>query len=344
MIELTCDNCGSVLRLGDEFAGRSGRCPDCHAMVTVPEAPKTVGPELPTVAPAAKTPSPRFNRSRVPLVVAIVVIVVFVVVGTMLVQSWLAAKKRKLEQWAEGQGDRIRQDVEAVVGDDDEDSPEPPSVDRPAPERPDAVEEQTEPDEPAPTPPPPPTIEELLQQTVASIELDGVMLVTVLDYLRDIYGLPLQAEWRRLAEVGVTRGMRVTISAQDVTVADVLTQLLDGIGSAPVNFDLHRGSVRIATQADMTANTIVRLYSVVALIPVRELNAPGPEPCMEPAIESAIGRITVSVAPDKWESGEWDIRCVRYYLVITATPEAHPEIAELIEQILQDHEQALQDQ
>ncbi|MHC4986383.1 MAG: STN domain-containing protein, partial [Planctomycetota bacterium] len=188
----------------------------------------------------------------------------------------------------------------------------------------------------------PPTVEELLQQAAGSIDLQDVMLMDALDYLRDTYQIPLHQKWRHLADVGVTRGMRVTISVQDVTVAEVLTQLLDAIGSAPIGYEIRDRVVLISTEEDLAANTMVRLYSIHALFPIRELGAPEPEE--EPVVEVVIGRITDSVTSDKWASGDWVIRHTRGYLLITATPEAHAEIAELLEQIHQDHEQALQDQ
>ena len=116
MIELTCENCGSVLHLDDRFAGRAGQCPDCKAPVTVPVAPLKVGPELPTIAPDAKKPSPRFNRSRVPLIAAVVIIVAFIVIGAILAEKWLGNKEQELGQWAKGQGESLRREVEAAMG------------------------------------------------------------------------------------------------------------------------------------------------------------------------------------------------------------------------------------
>ena len=340
MIELTCGNCGSVLRLGNEFAGKTGQCPDCHAPVAVPEAPPKVGPDLPTPAPAAARPSPRFNRSRLPLIVALAIIVVFVVAGVMLVQSWIANKKRKLEQWAETQGQNMRQDVEAVFGEaEGPETPEiPPATDAPSAQPPEPAPEPAESREPAPPPQPeaPPTTEQILQQRVGSIELQDVMLITALDYLRETFRLPLDANWRHLADVGVTRGMRVTVSAGDVTVADVLTQLLDSIGSVPISYEVRDGAVLISTIEDLATNTIVKIYSIAALLPVREFGTPEPEDgTTEPVVESVIGRITDGVTSDKWASGDWVIRYVRGHLVITASPQAHVEIADLLQDIRQ---------
>ncbi len=39
MIECTCPNCGRILKIRDEYAGRWGRCNYCHARVLAPARP-----------------------------------------------------------------------------------------------------------------------------------------------------------------------------------------------------------------------------------------------------------------------------------------------------------------
>ena len=36
MIELTCQHCGTLLRMDDSFAGRDGWCRECKQMVIIP--------------------------------------------------------------------------------------------------------------------------------------------------------------------------------------------------------------------------------------------------------------------------------------------------------------------
>ncbi len=36
MIHFECENCGGPVRVGDEWAGRRGRCPNCRQIITIP--------------------------------------------------------------------------------------------------------------------------------------------------------------------------------------------------------------------------------------------------------------------------------------------------------------------
>ena len=54
-IEFKCSNCQNVLKVGDEHAGKSARCPSCKTVVSIPasspepaEAPSSVFPDAPT--------------------------------------------------------------------------------------------------------------------------------------------------------------------------------------------------------------------------------------------------------------------------------------------------------
>jgi hypothetical protein len=54
-IELTCPGCAKTLRLGDEHAGKTGKCPACETLFQIPLpaapiAPAPLGPTSPTNA------------------------------------------------------------------------------------------------------------------------------------------------------------------------------------------------------------------------------------------------------------------------------------------------------
>ena len=64
-IELSCEACGSRLRVDDQFAGKQARCPSCNAVMPIPEAgssaPASTPAGTPTSAPgfgAAATANP----------------------------------------------------------------------------------------------------------------------------------------------------------------------------------------------------------------------------------------------------------------------------------------------
>jgi len=59
MIQFTCPNCGKRFKLGQEHAGRKGRCPGCRTIVQVPAASpdEPLQPPLPVEEKDAETPS-----------------------------------------------------------------------------------------------------------------------------------------------------------------------------------------------------------------------------------------------------------------------------------------------
>ena len=61
-LTVTCPSCHRTFRVGDQFAGRRGLCPDCGAVVTVPDlAPPQLDPW-----PDEPTPEPRRRRRESP--------------------------------------------------------------------------------------------------------------------------------------------------------------------------------------------------------------------------------------------------------------------------------------
>src|SRR5262245_43635305 len=65
-IEMSCA-CGRALTLRDELAGKTIRCPQCQAELTVPAAPPPPAPEpVPDVLPAAAAADPMAVRAEEP--------------------------------------------------------------------------------------------------------------------------------------------------------------------------------------------------------------------------------------------------------------------------------------
>ena len=63
MIEFTCSQCGKKLKVGDEAAGKRGKCPQCAAMIPVPQGQARV----PVVQPSVYSePALLARRSRRP--------------------------------------------------------------------------------------------------------------------------------------------------------------------------------------------------------------------------------------------------------------------------------------
>jgi hypothetical protein len=68
-IEMACPGCGKTLRLGDEHAGKTGRCPNCQQMFPIPlpgaANSGSLGSPLPSAQPAPEAqPANRSPSSR----------------------------------------------------------------------------------------------------------------------------------------------------------------------------------------------------------------------------------------------------------------------------------------
>lgn len=51
-IEFACSQCGKLLRVGDDAAGKHARCPNCSAVQAVPGPPEPVSPFAPALPPS----------------------------------------------------------------------------------------------------------------------------------------------------------------------------------------------------------------------------------------------------------------------------------------------------
>ena len=64
MIRVECAACGATFQAKDELAGRRGKCPQCKAAITVPQAGAAA--PAPAAAPARLAPSARASASKAP--------------------------------------------------------------------------------------------------------------------------------------------------------------------------------------------------------------------------------------------------------------------------------------
>jgi hypothetical protein len=95
-IDVTCSKCYQRFQVSDKFAGKSGPCPKCKAIIKVPEkkdeivihAPEVSGPKDSTGQAVLKPISRQEVRLQVPQIVAIVgsIVVVLIVALVLRVQ------------------------------------------------------------------------------------------------------------------------------------------------------------------------------------------------------------------------------------------------------------------
>ena len=66
MIKFKCSNCGTEIRVDDEYAGKKGRCPHCKAVNDIPAAAVSPPPPEPARAVAAPASGARATRNSRP--------------------------------------------------------------------------------------------------------------------------------------------------------------------------------------------------------------------------------------------------------------------------------------
>ena len=85
-IDFSCPHCGQAIRVSDESAGRSGRCPKCQQPVTIPSPGEPAASAPPPIHLSPPGYAPPAKSSAVPVVVIVLVAVfgVMVVCGGIL--------------------------------------------------------------------------------------------------------------------------------------------------------------------------------------------------------------------------------------------------------------------
>ena len=76
-----------------------------------------------------------------------------------------------------------------------------------------------------------PALRARLDHRLPEVKFDGVGLSDVLDFLRDVTGIPIEVDWTGLADAGVSRDVPVTVRFGDMPAGQVLRLVIDGIDS-----------------------------------------------------------------------------------------------------------------
>lgn len=111
----------------------------------------------------------------------------------------------------------------------------------------------------------------MLGKRVDYVGWDGAPFGEVLRWLRDQstdYGkVNVAASWRALADAGVDTDTQVTLELQDVSVAEVLNEVLDQVSGADPLTYMARGNVlKITTRSALRRKQFTRVYNVAGLL------------------------------------------------------------------------------
>lgn len=180
-----------------------------------------------------------------------------------------------------------------------------------------------------------PAKEELIAQALeyhVSVDVNGALLPDLLDYLADILPddqkISIVIARRKIAEAGVNLDHPVSLKVRDVRLRSALALILAESG---LDWTVRDEVLLITTQEAAAANVVTRVYDVNDLVVAKGSDEPANFDELVEVIES-------SVAPQSWaaEGGPATIRPFSTNggrLVVRQTPQAHYEIARLIEDL-----------
>ncbi len=86
----------------------------------------------------------------------------------------------------------------------------------------------------------------VLDRKLPEVKFDGVGLADVLDFMKDVGGIPVDADWKQLAAAGVDRDAPVTTRAYNVTFEQNLRLILWSVGAdRPLTYAVRNGRIAV---------------------------------------------------------------------------------------------------
>lgn len=180
-----------------------------------------------------------------------------------------------------------------------------------------------------------PPKEELIAQALdyrVSVDVRGALLPDLLDYLADVLPddqkISIVVARQKISEAGISLDHPVSLKVRDVRLRSALALILSDSG---LNWTIRDEVLLITTQEAAAANLVTRVYDVNDLVVQKGSDKPADFDELIEVVES-------SVAPQSWSSasGPATIRPFSTNggrLVVSQTPQAHYEIARLIEDL-----------
>jgi hypothetical protein len=184
-----------------------------------------------------------------------------------------------------------------------------------------------------------------LDRKIPEFKVDNVAFTDVVDALRDLTSANIFVNWRALESEGIDRQAPVTTRLRDVKFAKALNVVLEEVGGGNVKlgYVVDDGVITISTQEDLAKNTLTRVYDIRELLADVPDYIPEPEAKPAPAtqpqsnkVEQITSLIQETVEPELWRDNGGKIAAIRELsgqLIITATPEMHEQIAQLLIQL-----------
>ena len=107
-----------------------------------------------------------------------------------------------------------------------------------------------------------------LAETVPAINFDRATFEQVVDYYRDVSGLPLAVNWDALEQRGISREAEVSLRLQNVSLQKAVEVLLDhsGGGEVELAYEIDDGVITLSTKEDLERRVTTRVYNVEDLL------------------------------------------------------------------------------
>ena len=106
-----------------------------------------------------------------------------------------------------------------------------------------------------------------LGRVLPEVKFDGVALEECIDFLRDVSGANIHVNWRALEASGITQDTPVTLRLRSVSIAKVLSLLLNEAGGGDtLAYDMDENVISITTKEQANQRLITRIYPVDDLL------------------------------------------------------------------------------
>jgi hypothetical protein len=116
-----------------------------------------------------------------------------------------------------------------------------------------------------------------LAQTVSELNVDGVALSKVIDFLRNVSGTNLVVNWKSLEAAGVQRDAPITLTMRQVSLRKMLQLVLSQASpQAPLAYSIDSNVIEITTQEDLDKQMIIKVYIVDDLVMIGTSNVQAP--------------------------------------------------------------------
>lgn len=103
-------------------------------------------------------------------------------------------------------------------------------------------------------------------QALPETHLSGVGFSDSIEFIRDITGLNIYVDWKRLEEAGITKDAPVNLRLHNVSVRKTLNMILSEVGGDKLAYDIEGGVITITTKEQVDSKLITRVYPIQDLL------------------------------------------------------------------------------